>query len=168
MVYLCLNSYTMFLRLLILVCLPLCAERYSRLSSGFCWGCLSVILLLCGCILRIVDCLHLYLKYCIICRVYSMYMHSIMRRKMLQLSPCCGSGIDGIQNLWCMHAVSRSFLDLRYLLSLASFWRSRIRSRCLAAATKSSDFAASSIALRASSMRVSSEHCRAFAVGSVV
>ena len=43
-----------------------------------------------------------------------------------------------------------------------------MRSLCFAAATKSSDFAASSIALRASSMRASNDPCRAFAVGVVV
>ena len=40
-----------------------------------------------------------------------------------------------------------------------------MRSRCFAAATKSSDFAASSMALRASSIRVSKVPCNAFAVG---
>ena len=53
-------------------------------------------------------------------------------------------------------------------LSVASFWSSRMRSRCFAAATKSSDFAASSIALRASSIRVSKVPCSAFAVGVAV
>ena len=50
----------------------------------------------------------------------------------------------------------------------ASFWSSRMRSRCLAAATKSRLLAASSMAVRASSIRLSMEPCSAFAVGVVV